>query len=152
MLDNIDLTILRLLQTDSSLNSGEIAEKLNMSQSPTWRRIKRLEDEGYIKKYVAILDREKLDLDLIVFATINLTHQDDANLKTFELAMTDETEVIECYTMAGAWDYLLKVSVKDIKHYERFVRAKLGTNPLVREIHSHISVTEIKNTTELPIT
>ncbi len=147
-----DIQILGLLQKDASLTTGEIAEKTNMSQSPCWRRINRLENqESLVKKRVAILDRDRLGMDVVVFATVNLSAQGRQNLEDFEQAVRGIPEIVECYTMAGTWDYMLKIITKDIRHYERLVRNSLTTMSLIRELHSHIAVTEIKNTSELPL-
>ncbi len=146
-----DITILDILQRDAGKSSSEIAETLNISQSPCWRRINKIEQAGVIRKKVAILDREKLGMELVVFTTVNLTQVGRKNLEAFEEAIRSLPEVVECYTMAGVWDYMLKIIAKDIRHYEVFVREKLLALDMVGESHSHISVTEIKNTTELPL-
>lgn len=147
-----DIKILELLQKNADRSSSEIAEKLNMSQSPCWRRINRLEQEGLIQQKVALLNRETLGMDLVAFTTINLAKAGRSNMEEFENAVSQLEEVVECYTMTGAWDYMLKIIVKDIRHYEKFVRNDLLAEvPHIGEIHSHMAVTEIKNTTELPI-
>ncbi|MFQ3243602.1 MAG: Lrp/AsnC family transcriptional regulator [Arenicella sp.] len=146
-----DIKILELLQQDCDRSSSEVAEELNMSQSPAWRRINRLEQEGVIEKKVAILNREALGMELVAFTTINLSQAGHKNMEVFEDAVKQLDEVVECYTMTGAWDYMLKVVVKDIRHYEKFVRRRLLAVPMIGEVHSHISVTEIKNSTELPL-
>ncbi len=146
-----DKRILELLQIDADRSSAEIAEDLNMSQSPCWRRINRLQQNGVISKQVAILDREALGMDLVAFTTINLSKAGRLNMEKLEAAVELLDEVIECYTMTGAWDYMLKIVVKDIRHYEQFVRNKLLELPMIGEVHSHLAVTEIKNTTELPL-
>jgi len=146
-----DLEVLDALQQDASLTTQEVADRLNISQSPCWRRINKLEEEQLITSRVAILNREKLGMDIVAFATINLSTQGRDNLEDFEREVRILPEVLECYTMAGTWDYMLKVIVKDIRHYEMFVREKLTKLAHVGEIHSHIAVTEIKNSTVLPL-
>lgn len=146
-----DIGILSVLQSDASKSSSDVANLVGMSQSPCWRRINRIEQEGIIKKKVALLDRHALGMDLVVFATINLTTSGRQNLEEFEQSVENFDEVMECYTMTGIWDYMLKIIVKDIRNYESFVRDRLLCLPMIREIHSHIAVTEIKNTTELPL-
>lgn len=146
-----EVKILRLLQQDASLTTQEISERLNMSQSPCWRKINKLEQDLLVKKRVAILNREKLGMDVVVFATINLSTQGRQYLEDFEAEVKLLPEVLECYTMAGSWDYMLKIVAKNIRHYEIFVREKLTTLPHIGEAHSHIAVTEIKNSTELPL-
>jgi len=146
-----DVKILDLMQRNCDRSSSEVAEALNMSQSPCWRRINRLEKEGVIEKKVAILNRKALNMDLVAFTTINLNQAGRQNMELFENAISQLSEVVECYTMTGSWDYMLKVVVKDIRQYEQFVRTRLLEVPAIGELHSHISVTEIKNTTELPL-
>lgn len=146
-----DIEILKLLQKDAGLSTGAIAERINISQSPCWRRINRLEQEGIIKHKVAVLDRAALGMDVVVFATINLTGTGRQNLEAFEREIVRHPEVVECYTMTGIWDYMLKIVTKDIRHYETFVRHTLTESPAIRELHSHMAVTEIKNSTEMPL-
>ena len=150
-LSSQDVKILNLLQRDASLTTQEIADQINMSQSPCWRRINRLLEEGHIAKQVAILNREKLGMEVVVFATVNLSTQGRNNLEEFENEVKQFPEVTECYTMAGTWDYMLKIVTRNIRHYEIFVREKLMTLADIGEVHSHIAVTEIKNSTELPL-
>ena len=92
-----------------------------------------------------------LGMDVVVFATINLTSTGRQNLLEFEQEIVRHPEVTECYTMTGIWDYMLKIVTRDIRHYETFVRNTLTASPSIRELHSHMAVTEIKNTTELPL-
>jgi Lrp/AsnC family transcriptional regulator len=146
-----DVEILKMVQRDAATSTAAIAEKLNMSQSPCWRRINRLEQEGLIQRRVALLDRNALGMDVVVFATINLTSTGRQNLLEFEQEIVRHPEVTECYTMTGIWDYMLKIVTRDIRHYETFVRNTLTASPSIRELHSHMAVTEIKNTTELPL-
>ncbi len=149
--DQKDLAILDLLQRDAGLSTAAIAEKVALSQSPCWRRISRLEEQGVIRQRVALLDRERLGMDVVVFATVNLTSTGRQNLLRFEEDIVRYPEVMECYTMTGIWDYLLKIVTRDVRHYERFVRETLSASPDVRELHSHMAVTEIKNSTALPL-
>lgn len=146
-----DIGILKLLQQDATQSTAGIAERVNLSQSPCWRRINRMEEEGLIRGRVALLDRSALGMDVVVFATINLTSTGRQNLMTFERDIVQHPEVIECYTMTGIWDYMLKIVTRDVRHYESFVRNTLTASPSIRELHSHLAVTEIKNTTELPL-
>jgi len=150
-LQKIDVEILRILQRDASVGTGAIADKLHLSQSPCWRRINRIEQEGYIRKRVALLDRRALGMEVVVFATVSLTANGRRNLEEFEADIVQYPEVMECYTMAGIWDYILKIVTRDVSHYEVFVRNTLTHSPHIRELHSHMAVTEIKNSTELPL-
>jgi Lrp/AsnC family transcriptional regulator len=146
-----DVAILRLLQQDAGLTSTAIAERLNLSQSPCWRRINHIEQQGIIIRRVALLDRDKLGMGVVVFASVNLATHGTEQFDRFEQEIAQLAEVVECYTMAGAWDYMLKIVTRDMQHYETLLRERLLTMPLIRDLHSHIAVTEVKNTTELPL-
>jgi len=147
----IDIKILALLQQDASLTAAEIGEQVNLSASPCWRRINRLEKEGLIQKRVALLNAEKLGLGLVIFARIRLSRNDEASLQSFEASVRGFAEVVECYTVTGAADYFLKIITRDIKHYDRFLRRHLLQAPQVRDINSNVAVTQIKYSTELPL-
>ncbi len=146
-----DVEILKMLQRDATISTASIAERINLSQSPCWRRINRMEEEGLIQGRVVLLDRARLGMEVVVFATINLTSTGRQNLMSFEQDIVRHPEVMECYTMTGIWDYMLKIVTRDIRHYEDFVRNTLTASPAIRELHSHMAVTEIKNSTELPL-
>lgn len=150
-LNHTDRRILRLLQHNADLTAAEIADKVELSQSPCWRRINRLQEEGYIERKVALLNHKQLGFSIIVFVDIKLSAHGRSNLEEFEKAVVDYPEVMECYTMAGASDYTLKVVAKDIASYERFLRDHLLQRPHVQEAHSHIAMSEVKRTTELPL-
>ena len=150
-LANQDVEILKLLQRYATLTTASMAERINLSQSPCWRRINRMEEEGLIQRRVALLDRARLGMEVVVFATINLTSTGRQNLMSFERDIVRHPEVMECYTMAGIWDYMLKIVTRDSRHYEHLVRNTLTASPAIRELHSHMAVTEIKNSTELPL-
>ena len=146
-----DIELLKILQRDATISTATLAERINISQSPCWRRVNRLEQEGVIHERVALLNRDALGMDVVVFATINLTATGRQNLEAFEREIVRHPEVMECYTMTGIWDYMLKIVTKDIRHYETFVRNTLTESPAIRELHSHMAVTEIKNSTHLPL-
>ena len=146
-----DIRILGLLQSDASLTSAQIAERVNLSPSPCWRRINRLEKSGLIERRVALLDPEKLGLGLVVFARIRLSKNDENSLEQFEAQVRRFAEVVECYTVTGSADYFLKIITRDIRQYDRFLRRSLLQMPLVRDINSNVAVTCIKYTTELPL-
>ncbi len=150
-LEKQDIQILKMLQRDATVSTAAIAEQINVSQSPCWRRINRLEQEGLIKGRVALLNREALGMEVVVFATVNLTSTGRQNLIEFEREIVRHPEVMECYTMTGIWDYMLKIVTRSIRHYEEFVRNTLTASPSIRELHSHMAVTEIKNISELPL-
>ena len=150
-LSAIDIRILQLLQENAALTAAEIAEQVNLSPSPCWRRINRMEKEGIIQRKVALLDAQKLGMGLVVFSNVSLSKNDEASLETFEGEVRRYPEVVECYTVTGAFDYLLKTITKDIQHYETFMRRHLLQMPLVREVNSNVAVTQIKYTTSLPL-
>ena len=150
-ISKVDKKILAILQDDASISTAALAERVHISQSPCWRRVNRLEEEGVIQKRVAVLDRQALGMEVVVFATINLTQTGRQNLLAFETEIERYPEVVECYTMTGIWDYILKIVTRDIRHYEDFVRNTLTATDMIRELHSHMAVTEIKNSTALPL-
>ena len=147
----IDIKILALLQQDASLTAAEIAEQVNLSVSPCWRRINRLEKEGVIEKKVALLNAEKLGMGLVIFARISLSQNDEASLHTFEERVRQFPEVVECYTVTGTADYFLKIITRDIKRYDQFLRRHLLQIPQVRDVNSNVAVTQVKYTTGLPL-
>lgn len=150
-LSSIDRKILRLLQHNADLSAAEIAERVELSQSPCWRRINRMQEEGLIERKVALLNHKLLGFTITVFVDIKLSAHGRSNLDEFEKAIVGYPEVLECHTMAGSSDYLLKVIAKDIDSYERFLRDHLLQRPHVQEAHSNIAMSEVKRTTELPL-
>ena len=150
-LTKTDLKILELLQNDGTISTAEIAGRIGLSQSPCWRRIQRLEQAGFFEERGIRLNRDLLGLDLVVFVTINLRQTGTQDLLQFEQDISRHQEIVECYTMTGLWDYMLKIVTRDIKHYENFARNVLMATQSIREMHSHIAVTEIKNTVALPL-
>lgn len=151
MLDASDRNILRLLQEDAFLTTKEIAARVNMTTTPVFERIKRMEQEGYIARYSALLDRRKVDLPLLVFVDVSLREHNRDYLLRFEQEIARLPEVIECHHIAGAYDYLLKVVVGDMDDYQRFVKEKLAALENIGRVQSHFVMTEIKNTTVLPL-
>ncbi len=149
--DSIDVNILKQLQKDASLTAQEIADKVNLSTSPCWRRINRLEQTGIIQKKVALLDSKKLGMQMVTFVSISLSRNDEDSLETFEEQVQQFPEIVECYTVTGTMDYFLKIITRDIQHFESFLRRHLAQLPLIREIHSNVAVTQIKYSTELPL-
>jgi Lrp/AsnC family transcriptional regulator len=150
-LDDIDLGILARLQRDSSASVGEIAESVGLSQSPCWRRIQRLEQEGFIRERVALLDREKLGFTLQVFVQVRFSREGGATLAAFEEAVRAAPEVLECFMLMGDVDFLLRVVTRDVQSYERFLRQTLAPIPGVRDITSTIALSAVKATTALPL-
>jgi len=150
-LDRIDRKILALLQRDCSTTLAEIAAQVGLSTSPCWRRITQLEQARIIKRRVAVLDRTRLGMEVVAFVTVRLSQHGRQNLENFERTIRDFPEVLECFTVTGDMDFILKIVAKDIQHFETFLRNHLMTLPLIRETHSTIAISEIKDTTELPL-
>ena len=150
-LDQFDKKILTILQQDAGLTVSDLAAKIGLSTSPCWRRLNRLMETGVLKKRVAILDHNQLGLDVIVFAEVKLEAHGHEALPNFQKAVEKLPEVLECYTVLGEMDFLLKsVVATDIHAYERFLRHLLSL-PAVREVNSKMVVSEIKCTNELPL-
>ena len=150
-LDRYEKRILAVLQEDASLSTAAVAEKVGLSASPCWRRIDRLEREGFIKRKVALVDRRKIGLNAQIFAQIKLNAHGRANLDEFAAAIRAFPEVLECYVLMGSVDFLVRVVAKDIEAYERFFFDQLSQLPGVQEVNSTVALSEIKATTVLPI-
>lgn len=144
-LDNKDLQLLRLLQTDAKLTVKELAKEINLSPSPVFERVKRLEQEGYVKKYAAILDAEKLNLGFTVYCQLKLKSNDSYLAVEFEQEIMEIEEVAECYSISGDFDFLLKVYVRDMKQYQNFVFNILGAVPSIGSTHSTFVMAQVKN-------
>jgi len=150
-MDKTDQQILELLQNDAKLNIKEIAAELKMTKTPIYERIKRLERDGVIEKYVAVVDRKKLKSSMLVFCSVRLEEQKLPEIKRFEEAISVIPEVLECYLMGGASDFLLKVVVEDLEAYHQFSSGKLAVLPNVSQIKSFFVLDEVKRSTVLPL-
>jgi Lrp/AsnC family transcriptional regulator len=150
-IDALDIKILKIIQENSQKTLKEIAEQVNLSLSPTHDRVKRLESDGYIKGYVAILNRKKLNLGLLVHCQVTLEKQTSQNFSEFEAAILAFPEVISCHLVSGNFDYYLKVLSADVESYNRFYQEKLAVLPSVAHISSLFVMDEIKSTTALPL-
>lgn len=149
-LDAIDVRILRILQANVNISVAEIAERIGLTQTPCWKRVKRLETEGVIVRRVALLDREKLDLRLVVFVSIKTSRHERDWLTGFGDAVARMPEVVEFYRLAGETDYLLKVIVADIGAYDHFYKTLITIAPMT-DVSSAFAMEQIKYTTALPI-
>lgn len=150
-LDQIDKKILELIQNDASLSVAEIADKVGLSSSPCWRRIKRMEEQGVIQRRVTVLDRTSLGLNFEVVASVKLQLPNRENLEAFEAAIADWPEVVECMTVTGAVDYIIRVLTIDMHAYDDFLRDKLLSLGLVSDVQSRIIVRVAKRTTAVPL-
>ncbi|MBP6024944.1 MAG: Lrp/AsnC family transcriptional regulator [Ferruginibacter sp.] len=150
-LDVIDKRILMLLQHDARLTTKEIADKLGKSVTAVYERIRWLQDEGYIKSYIALLNREKIEKHLVAYTNVQLKEHAHQMLKDFEKAVVKLTEVMECYHMTGAYDYLLKIVVNDMNAYHDFILNKLAKLSNIGTVQSSFIMTEVKLDTAYPI-
>ena len=149
--DAVDTRILDLIQHDASLSVAEIAERVGLSSSPCWRRIKRLEDAGVIRRRVTLLDHEKLGLGFEVYAEVRLTTPTKDNLAAFEEAVIGWPEVAQCATVTGGMDYVLRVVTRDIHAFDDFLRDRLLALGLVQNVESRIVIRSVKSTTAAPL-
>lgn len=143
-LDKIDLELLRYLQQNSRLTTKELATKVNLSSTPVYDRIKRLEREGFIKRYVAILDYEKLNRGFAVYCNVKLSKINAAIANDFTKHVKLLPEVSECYNISGDFDYMLKVHAENMKHYQHFLLEKLGKIDTIAGIQSIFVMDTIK--------
>jgi len=150
-LDAIDRKILRHLQENARLSNTELAERVGVSASPCWRRIKAMEEAGVITKYVTLVQPEAVGLQISVFTSVSLDKQIEPALETFQKAVRKRPEVMECYLMTGDFDYLLRVVVSSLQAYERFLIDHLTRIPGVASIKSSFALKQVKYTTALPV-
>lgn len=151
MLDSKDKLILELLQRDASLAVADLAEKVNLTVSPCWKRLKRLEDDGYIVRRVALLDQEKLGLHLTAFVNIKTQNHSDVWFKKFVASVIDFAEIIDFYRMAGEYDYMMKVLVKDMAAFDVFYKRLVNCVDGLTDVTSSFAMEGLKNTTQLPV-
>lgn len=149
-LDRQDRKILALLQEDSTIAIADLAERVGLSQTPCWRRLKRLESEGYVQRRVALIDRCKVGLSVVVFVAVKTNRHDEEWLQAFARAASDLPEVVEFYRMSGDVDYLLKVLIADITAYDAFYRRLIRCAPLA-DVSSSFAMEQIKYTTSIPL-
>jgi len=150
-LDAIDMKILELMQRDASLSTAELAERVGLSQSPCWRRIQRMREEGYIKAQVVIVDREKLGFKMQIFAQVKMTTLSDEDRAKFHKAINDIPKILECYTVFGEMDAMLKILAPDVIWYQDFIFSTLLKLPGVVDVRSIVTLTESKSTTAIPM-
>lgn len=150
-LDSYERKILRVLQEDASLSTAAVAERVGLSPSPCWRRIDRLERDGFIKGRVALIERRKMGLNAQIFAQVKLNAHGRSHLDEFTNAIRGFPEVLECHVLMGTIDFMLRIVAADIEAYERFFFEQLSKLPGVQEINSTVALSEIKSTTALPI-
>ena len=150
-IDETDRQIIELLQQNAKLNIKELAEQLHITKTPIYERIKRLEREGIISQYVALVDKSKISPYIIVFCAVTLDVQKADFIAEFNSKIIEIPEVVECYLTGGVFDFILKVIVRDLQAYHEFATGKLATLPNVSQIQSSFVLTEVKHTTSFPL-
>lgn len=149
-MDRIDRQLVNLVQKDATLTTAELADKVGLSPSPCARRIKRLEQEGVISGYRAIVSRSTVGIAMTVFVEVSLNNHQASSVDKFERAVSEMDEVISCHVVSGAYDYLLEVVSKDLAGYESFTR-KLQILENVKDMHTHLAIRQVKGNGSLPI-
>jgi Lrp/AsnC family leucine-responsive transcriptional regulator len=144
-LDKTDLQLLRILQNNSKLTTKELASQVKLSTTPVFERLKRLESEGYIKKYIAVLDAEKLNFGFVVFCSVKLRRHNRDIAAEFTRIIQEIPEVTECYNISGEYDYLLKIHAPDMKYYQQFILNVLGTIESLGSLTSTFVMAEVKH-------
>ncbi len=150
-LDSFDRSILAALQKDGRISNVDLAERVNLSESACLRRVRRLEDKGFIERYAALLDQRQAGLSGNVFVHIALHREEQSELAAFEAAVQNLPEVMECYLMTGEFDYLLRVVVSDMADFERVHNESLTRLPGVARVNSSVAIRTVRKTTELPL-
>ncbi len=146
-----DRKILEQMQQDCSMSTTELAERVGLSQSPCWRRLQRLKDEGYIKKQVALLDRHKFGSSLYIFAYLKMATLTDRQRKEFMRSIEVIPEILECHTVFGEMDIVMKIIAQSLEWYQKFIFDTILKLPGVEDIQSTVTLVELKSTTEIPL-
>ena len=149
--DDYDRRILKALQQNSDYSMNELGDKVGLSHTPCWRRIKRLEQDGFIGKRVALLDPQKLNLGVTVHAYIIIQSHDEDSLNAFENAVQDVKEIVECYSTSGDKDYVLKIIASSVGDYEQLLKRTIVHLPNVASVNSTFALKQVKYTTALPL-
>ena len=150
-LDKFDRSILSALQKDGRISNVDLAELVSLSESACLRRVRRLEEKGFIERYAALLDQRQAGLSGNVFVHIALHREEQSELAAFEAAVQNLPEVMECYLMTGEFDYLLRVVVSDMADFERVHNESLTRLPRVARVNSSVAIRTVRKTTELPL-
>ena len=149
-LDDVDIKILKILQNDASVSNADLAEKVSLSPSPCARRVRLLEDKGFIRQQVTLLDNKKLGLSVTMFVQITLSRQRKKSLVAFESEISDWPEIMECYLMTGDIDYLLRVVLPDLEACQQFLD-KLTDVDAIGHVKSSLSLKQVRYKTEIPL-
>jgi DNA-binding Lrp family transcriptional regulator len=149
--DRASRAILAALQADARQGHQQLAERVGLSTTPVWRRVKELEEQGVIRRYVALADREKLGLSMCVLAHVSLVRHSDGSVEQFERMVAASPEIIECQAITGEADYVIKVVARDMKAYDHFLQSALFKLPGVASVRSNVVLREVKYETALPV-
>lgn len=150
-LDDVDIALLKMLQQDSNMTTKDLAKRVNLSPTPVFERIKRMEKAGLIKKYIALLDETKLERALTVFCHVKLKEHTKQIGNRFVQDIQALPQVTECYNISGDYDFLLKVLVRDMRHYQDFVLNQLGSVKNIGSVQSTFAMGKIKHTHSVPL-
>jgi DNA-binding Lrp family transcriptional regulator len=151
MLDATDRKLLELLQADGQLSNQDLAERCALSAPACWRRVRRLQDAGVIRQYVALLDAPRIGFGLLAFAFVDLENHHADTVAEFDRFVAERPEVLECHMLSGNHDYLLRIVAADMQAYEEFLRLRLLPTRSVRSVNTSFSMNAKKTTTALPI-
>lgn len=149
MLDKFDKAIIAILQQNARITNQDLADQVNLSTAPCWRRVKRLEDLGIIKQYVALLDPASVNLNTLAYIEVSLTDHTEATMRSFDEFIASTPEVLECYSVSGSYDYLLRVLVKDNLTLESFLMKQLLGRNIVKASNTFFALKQKKYTTQL---
>jgi len=150
-MDKYDIKILQAIQNNGRISNKELAEEVNLSPAPCWRRMKQLEQDGCIKRYTALLNHEKLGLAITAFAHVSLDNHHTNTVKSFDKAIMQWPEVQECHATSGGYDYLLKITTVDMNAYNYFLYDKLLKLKAIRSVNTSFSMVQKKVSTELSL-
>ena len=150
-LDKASRQILEALQADNRQSTQQLADQVGLSATPVWRRIKELEDSGIIRRHVALVDREKLGLNICVLAHVSLVRHSEGSVEEFERLVVASRDIIECHATTGEADYVIKVVVADMKAYDQFLQSQIFKVPGVASVRSSVVLREVKYETALPV-
>ena len=150
-LDRTDILILRELQKDAKLTTKELAARVNLSPSPVFERQKRLEKEGYIKRYIAVVDPIKAGNGIMVLCNVRLKHHSKEFSRQFTSVIAGIDEVVECFNTSGEYDYMLKIYARNMQDYQNFVLGTLGDLDCIGSLHSIFVIGEVKNPLTIPV-
>ena len=149
--DLYDLQILNALQKQGDISTQDLADQVNLSKTPCWRRVRKLEEMGYIKKYVALLDHKLLHLSVMAYVQVSMNSHDLKTLKIFDAFVEQSPYILDCNSTAGNFDYVMKVIAKDTEDLERFIMRELLNTGVVQSTNTNLILRAKKSTTELPI-